>query len=259
MDFYPSTAHHQVPMTETRDVCIVGGGVAGLSAGVFIARAGLDTLVVSTGESILNRNAHLENVPGFPAGINSRLFLDLTKEQADEAGCTRRRGEVTAVDRADDGRFAVAIDDGADRLRAEYVICASWADTAYLSALDVGLIERGSKTYLDVDERGETAVEGLYAAGRLAGKHHQVAVAAGHGADVALHVVADSDVPFYHDWVAPEGYFTGRERDVPPGCAEIDEGERRQRERDALERMRACFDAPHPDDPTMHPSVDDAE
>ena len=50
----------------TRDVLIVGGGVAGLSAGIFTGRAGLDTLVVSEGESILERNAHLENYPGSP-------------------------------------------------------------------------------------------------------------------------------------------------------------------------------------------------
>ncbi|MFT4923653.1 MAG: thioredoxin reductase (NADPH), partial [Haloarculaceae archaeon] len=52
---------------ETRDVCIVGAGPAGLTAGIFTARAGLDTLVVNTDAPILERNAHLENVPGFPA------------------------------------------------------------------------------------------------------------------------------------------------------------------------------------------------
>jgi len=43
------------------DVLIVGGGVAGLSAATFTARTGLETLVIDTDESILRRNAHLEN------------------------------------------------------------------------------------------------------------------------------------------------------------------------------------------------------
>ncbi len=48
-----------------RDVCIVGGGVSGLAASIYTARAGLDTLIVDGGESILARNASLENYPGF--------------------------------------------------------------------------------------------------------------------------------------------------------------------------------------------------
>ncbi|TKX78401.1 FAD-dependent oxidoreductase, partial [Halorubrum sp. SD626R] len=43
-----------------RDVVVVGGGVAGLSAAVFTARHGLDTLVVDAGGSVLRRNARLE-------------------------------------------------------------------------------------------------------------------------------------------------------------------------------------------------------
>ncbi len=54
-----------------RDVCIVGGGVSGLAASIFTARAGLDTLVIDGGESILARNASLENYPGFPDGVDA--------------------------------------------------------------------------------------------------------------------------------------------------------------------------------------------
>jgi hypothetical protein len=80
-------------------------------------------------------------------------------------------------------------------------------------------------------------------------------VAAGHGAEVALTLIEDSEVPFYHDWVAPEGYFTGRGREVPPGCEEIDEAERRRRERESMQSMQEAFEEHHPEEPTMHPSV----
>ena len=243
---------------ETRDVCIVGAGPAGLTAGIFTARADLDTLVLDGGDPILERNAHLENVPGFPAGVNARRFLDLTREQAERNDCPIRDGNVEDIAVGDDGRFEVSVADSEERLVAEYVICTSWADSDYLANLEgVGLTERGSKTYVDVDEHGESDVDGLYAAGRLAEKHHQTVVAAGDGASVALTVIDESEVPFYHDWVAPEGYFTGRDRDVPPGCEEITDEERERREQEARDVMRSHFSDPHPEEPTQHPSVEE--
>jgi len=249
-----ATAATPATDTETVDVCIVGAGPAGLTAGIFTARAGLETVVLRAGEPILRRNAHLENVPGFPAGVNPRLFLDMTDAQADRNGCDRREATVTAVFEADD--HLLVRTDGEEGFRASFVICTSWADTAYLEEVEgVGLTKRGSKTYVDVEDDGSTGVDGLYAAGRIAGKPHQTVVAAGDGARVALTVIHDSDVPFYHDWVAPERYFTGRGRDVPPGCEEIDEKERRRRERESMRVMCEYFAEPHPDEPTQHPSV----
>ena len=104
---------------------------------------------------------------------------------------------------------------------------------------------------------GRTGVDGLYAAGRLAEKPHQAAVCAGHGAEVAVALLEDDDRPFYHDWVAPEGYFTDRGRDLPPGCEEIDEAERAEREAASLETVRERFAEPHPDEQVTHPSLRD--
>ncbi|HET7323709.1 MAG TPA: FAD-binding protein [Halococcus sp.] len=234
------------------DAVIVGGGVAGLTAGIFTARADLDTLVVTHGESILRRNAHLENFPGFPAGVNSRVFLDMTEAQAERAGCAFCEGDVTEVVRAGEG-FDLSFTEG--ETSAHYVIAASWSDCEYLSGFDLDFIEQGSKRFVSVDSGNRTGVPGLYAAGRLAAQYHQTVVSAGDGAQAALTLIEDSDVPFYHDWVAPEGYFTGRDREVPPGCEEIDEKERKRRERESIETMSEYFAEPHPDEPTMHPSV----
>lgn len=240
-------------------VVVIGGGVAGLMAATYTARAGLDTVVVSAGESILRRNAHLENVPGFPAGVNARLFVDLLEQQAERSGCLLEDGLVTAIEGAET-RFRITVDHGetddVSTLSADYAIVASWSDASPLENLDsVGLIERGSKTYIEIDDDGRTDLDGLYAAGRIAGKPHQTVVCAGHGAEVALTLIRDSDVPFYHDWVVPEGYFSERDRDVPPGCEEIDDTERLRRETESIELMTDAFEKHHPDAPTMHPSV----
>ncbi|MFB6077982.1 MAG: FAD-binding protein [Halarchaeum sp.] len=244
-------------MSEDAPRVVVGGGVAGLNAALYTARAGVETTVVNDGEPILARNAHLENVPGFPLGVNARTFLGLLREQVEEAGATRVDGEVVSVGRDGDG-FAVELADGSAH-ESEYVVAATKSNPAYLDGLDVERLQRGSKTYVDADDRGRTAVDGLYVAGRLAAEPHQTSVVAGHGAKVGLTLVEDSAVPIYHDWVAPEGYFTGRDRDVPPGVEEIDEDERAERERASMERMREAFAERHPDGPTMHPSVRDGE
>ena len=128
-------------------------------------------------------------------------------------------------------------------------------EVGYLDDVDdVGIIDRG-KAYIDVDERGRTGVERLYAAGRLAEKPHQAIICAGHGAEVGVTVLEDDDRSFYHDWVAPEGYFTDRGCDLPPGCEEIDEEERREREESSLEVMRERLAEPHPDDQGTHSSL----
>jgi hypothetical protein len=82
-------------------------------------------------------------------------------------------------------------------------------------------------------------------------------VCAGHGAEVAVTLLEESDEPFYHDWVAPEGYFTDRDRDLPPGCEEIDAAERRGREAAALDATRGRFAEPHPDPQETHPSLEE--
>ncbi|MFB6235007.1 MAG: FAD-binding protein [Halopenitus sp.] len=239
--------------TSPSEVIVIGGGVAGLSAAVFTARHGLDTLVVDAGESILRRNAHLENFPGFPAGVNGRQLLDLLAEQAAEAGCEQVTATVASVEQTDQG-FAVETDAG-DRYRTEYVVAATKNAVGYLEGVDgVGIIDRG-KAFVDTDERGRTGVDGLYAAGRLAEKPHQAAVCAGHGAEVGVTILEDDARPFYHDWVAPEGYFTDRGRELPPGCEEIDETERKDREARSLDVMRERFAEPHPDEQETHPSL----
>ncbi len=242
------------------DVCIVGGGVAGLSAAIFTARAGLDTLVIDGGESILSRNAHLENYPGFPDGVDARRHLKLVREQAESAGARFELGRVTRVERLDrtDPTAGFRLETVAgEPLECRRLIAASWKDSEYLVPLDVGRTQRGSKYFVAADDAGRTAVDGVYAAGRIAGEPHQAIVAAGHGAKVGLAVIHDSEVNFYHDWVVPEGYFTERDREVPPGCEEIDEAERRRRAEIARQRLLEAFDDPLEAEPTPHPSLVD--
>lgn len=72
-------------MTTDRDLIIIGGGGAGLSAAQYGARANLRTLVLeefSSGGQALLIDA-LENYPGFPEPINGFDFTQKMEEQAD--------------------------------------------------------------------------------------------------------------------------------------------------------------------------------
>ena len=131
------------------------------------------------------------------------------------------------------------------------------ASAAALVDVDERLPAVDDPDAVDVDERGRTGVEGLYAAGRLAEKPHQAIVCAGHGAEVGVTILEDDDRPFYHDWVAPQGYFTDRGRDLPPGCEEIDDAERDRRESNALSVMQDRFAERHPDEQETHPTLDE--
>jgi len=91
------------------------------------------------------------------------------------------------------------------------------------------------------DDRGETSVDSVYAAGRITDTHHQAIVNAGDGARVALEIVRKVDPEFYNDWIAPDGYYERYDREVPAAVEEINHNERRKRAEHANEHMRTFF------------------
>ena len=231
--------------TVSIDVAVIGTGPAGCAAGVFCARAGLETLLITNGRSTLQKCAFVENYLGFPAGIAPRDLLELSRAHADEAGCTLRDGTVETVRTVGEG-FELDIE--GDQVRADLVLAASWSDSDYLAELDVEREPEPEGSVLEVrtDDRGETAVDGLYAAGRITGTHHQAIVNAGDGARVALHVISEVRPEFYNDWVAPAGYYASYDRAIPAGVEEIDHQERQDRVMAGRERLVAFFENRNP-------------
>jgi len=97
-------------MESDKDVVIIGGGIAGLSAGLYTSWKGLSTLVIDrmagTGGSIVNAGT-IVNYPGFPGGISGPDLGAKLAEHAIESGVSIEYGEVEQLRKADAGFEAV--------------------------------------------------------------------------------------------------------------------------------------------------------
>ncbi|MFC4541703.1 NAD(P)/FAD-dependent oxidoreductase [Halosolutus amylolyticus] len=193
--------------TANVDVAIVGGGPAGCSAGVFTARAGLETIVFDRGPSSIRRCAYLENYPGFPGGIDIETFSVLLHAHVEAAGGAIVPDLVESIDPADEG-FVVDPQEG-DPVTARRVIAATRYDGSYMRGLDdeeelFATTIRGGETeeYFDpsyASHDGTRPVDGLYVASPSEADV-QAITAAGRGARVAKRVVADARLE--GDWWA---------------------------------------------------------
>jgi thioredoxin reductase (NADPH) len=90
------------------DVIIIGGGPAGLSAGIYTARARLKTLMIekgAVGGAIINAG-WVENYPGFAEGISGIDLTQAMHRQATGFGMETAYAEVTGLKVAGEERWS---------------------------------------------------------------------------------------------------------------------------------------------------------
>ena len=112
------------------DLIIVGGGPAGLTAGIYAVRSGLDTLVLDKSE-ISGQIALadiVENYPGFPS-ISGLELMEKYKSHAQEAGVKTKITDVLSV-RSEGAKKIVTTDSG--ELESRAVIIATGANPKHL-------------------------------------------------------------------------------------------------------------------------------
>jgi len=179
-------------------VAIVGGGAAGLSAGLFTAKNGLDTVLFDADGTWLH-SAHLFNYLGI-GSVDGDAFLETARQQVDDFGVDRRQGEtVTDVERGDDG-FTVATAD--DEQAAGYLVLATGANRDLAESLGCATTDEG---VVDVDVTMETSVADAYATGAMVRvEEWQAIISAGDGAAAALNILTKERGDHFHDFDTPD-------------------------------------------------------
>jgi thioredoxin reductase (NADPH) len=104
------------------DCLIIGGGPAGLTAAVYLARFRREILVIDEGESRAKLIAESHNYPGF-AGVSGPALLTRLTEQAYRHGAPIRSGRVTALRRGEHGSFRAFTNDS--EIEARRVLLAT--------------------------------------------------------------------------------------------------------------------------------------
>ncbi|MBA7662096.1 Thioredoxin reductase [subsurface metagenome] len=154
------------------DVIIIGGGPAGLSAGLYASRARLTSLLIEMGlvGGLITESELVENFPGFPEGISGLELGQLMHQQATKYGLETLLAEVTGIElsgkqkvvKTTKGDFiakAVIIASGSERLKlgipgeeeftGKGVSYCATCDAAFFRELPVAVVGGGDTAIIE--------------------------------------------------------------------------------------------------------------
>jgi thioredoxin reductase (NADPH) len=104
------------------DCLIIGGGPAGLTAAIYLARFRLRAVLVDAGRSRAALIPCTHNHAGFPEGISGKSLLDRMRRQALGFGVEYQEGQVRTLEKRGDEFIAVA---GSAPMAARSVLLAT--------------------------------------------------------------------------------------------------------------------------------------
>jgi thioredoxin reductase len=177
-------------------VLIVGDGPGGLSAALFLAKAGKSVVVVGQNETAMNW-AMLHNYLGIEQ-ISGKDFQIAARLQIEAKGANIRDAKVTSLVAVPGGGFLATLDSG-EELSAPIVVLSEGKSPVLARSLGC----RGDKG-IEVDAHGLTSVPGVYAVGRMVRPtRSQAIISAGDGAKAALDILARETGRDVQDWDSP--------------------------------------------------------
>lgn len=176
-----------------KTVIIIGAGIAGLQAGIMTAKAGEQTLVLDTDESLVHNTSNIQNLIGHDSVAGQEL-LKSGKEKLKDFDGELKEEEVTNIERTD-SKFKITTNNKEEVYEAEYIIVASAGVHDYLDNLDLEFEEGVEGPYM-MEEHLETddtnkAADKIYAAGLANSWEYQTSTAIGDGAKAAVNLLTD--------------------------------------------------------------------
>lgn len=108
------------------DCAIIGGGPAGLTAGLYATRGGLDNVIMyekGMPGGQITMSSEIENYPGVTGHITGMDLMIPWPEQCQRFGLKHEMSEVTRVSRNEDGTFEIHKSDGKSQSAKSVIVC----------------------------------------------------------------------------------------------------------------------------------------
>lgn len=174
-----------------KTVTVIGGGIAGLQAAVFTAKAGEDTLVIDNGQSLVENTSNIQNLIGHDS-VAGKELLNSGEEKLEEFGVEKKEETVEKLERTDEGLKVVTND---SEYETEYVVIASAGILDYIEIDEVEYedgVEGGNMMdkHVVTDESNKAA-ENVYVAGLANSWEYQTSISIGDGAKAAVNLLSD--------------------------------------------------------------------
>jgi len=110
------------PSSDMHEVIVIGGGPAGLTAAIYLARFRRAVLVIDEGTARARWIPKSHNILGFPEGIGGRALLAQLRTHAEQYGASIRYDRVEMITPEEQG-FAVQV--ASDTLHSRCVVLAT--------------------------------------------------------------------------------------------------------------------------------------
>ncbi|HHW37118.1 MAG TPA: FAD-dependent oxidoreductase [Bacillales bacterium] len=179
------------------DIIIVGAGPAGGSAALFAAKSGKKTLIIDNDKSVTKR-AWMENHYGVKE-ISGPDLVEVGQQQATKFGAEIITDTVINIAKSDSG---VTVETENQKYEGTHVILATGMLVEVAEKSGVKTVpgtEPRVKSIIEVDAQGKTNVDGVWAAGTVAGVSMHTIITAGDGAKVAINIISELNGERYVD------------------------------------------------------------
>lgn len=108
------------------DCAIIGGGPAGLTAGLYTTRGGLENVIMyekGMPGGQITQSSEIENYPGVTGEITGMDLMIPWPEQCQKFGLKHEMSEVTRISKNENGNFLVHKSDGTSQESYSVIVC----------------------------------------------------------------------------------------------------------------------------------------